>query len=265
VDNAVSAMFANLASTMAIEFKRMQITNDLEIYRGANNQEMLRVKAASKPLCGSTNCAGTTALLAFQNTSSTAKKYIFNNGTQLDPWRFSARLVAGYRAQKTCEQRWINGDASACVAELHYYELTDSTPIAPVCGISGLNLLTFKASKADASGNKLSPEQRLTDAAKLQKRYLWTDQDQNLPVNDNEFMKFEVSADGLYIKHDPGDGGYPTPGTPGSCPTSRLKFGYASPSLTGTCCSLNGGTNMWYQPYNIAADGSGYWQCVNKP
>jgi hypothetical protein len=259
-DNALAAMFANLAATMAIEFKRMQFTQDLEIYRGAYNQEMLRIKSSSLGLCGASACKGTKAILAFQNPQS--KPFIFANGAQLDPWAFSSRLVPGYRGQKNCEDRARNGDSSACVAEPHYFELSATTPLSPVCGIGGLNLLSFKTSKADANGNKLNPEQRLNDASKLQRLFLWTDTDQTLPVNMNDFMQFSVSSDGLYTNFDPGEGSYPPPGTSGSCGTSLLKFSYTS--ITGTCCSYNGGTNMSYQPYIIQPDGSGYWKCQNN-
>ena len=260
-DNAISAAFANLATAMAIELKRMQITHDLEIYRGTYNQEMLRVKNMSKPLCGASQCKGTNAILAFQNAASN-KPFILPNGAQLDPWSFSSRLVAGFRAQQNCEKRVFQGNPDACVTEWHYLENTAETPINPVCGIGGLKLLTFKASKADLYGNKLSPEQRLTDASKLQKMFLWTDQDQNLPVSNNDFMQFSVSADGVSINFDPGEGSYPPSGTTGSCGTSLLKFSYTN--ITGTCCSHNGGTNMSYKPYAVAADGSGYWRCMNN-
>lgn len=259
-DNAINAMFASLAATMAIELKRMQFTKDLEIYRGAYNQEMLRVSNSAKALCGSSGCKGTNAILAFQ--SAQAKPFIFPNGAQLDPWSFASRLVAGWRAQSNCEARVRNGDPNSCAAEWHYFEQVDSTPISPVCGFTGLNLLKFKVSKADSYGNKLVPEQPLKDAGKLQKMFLWTDQDQNLPVSNNDFMQYSVSSDGLYLSLDPGEGSYPPSGTSASCGTALLTFSYTN--ITNSCCSYNGGTNMWYQPYAVAADGSGYWRCVKR-
>jgi N-acetylmuramoyl-L-alanine amidase len=263
-DNAVSAMFANLATTMAIEFKRMNFTRDLEVYQGGQYQQMLRVTAASRALCGPDQCRATDALLAFQNPAWYQKKFVFSNGTELDPWTFSARLVAGWNAQKVCEDRFRQGNVNACVTEPHYLDKVSVQPVAPACGIGNLSLVTFKASKADMNGNKLSPEQPLSDISKIQRRYLWTDQDQNLPVNDNEFMRFSTSADGIYVTTDPGEGGYPDPGSSGSCPTALLKFSYTN-AIQGTCCSYNQGANMWYQPLSVVADGSGYYKCVNKP
>lgn len=259
-DNAISHMFANLATAMSIELKRMQFTRDLEIYRGAYNQEMLRVTNSSKSLCGASGCKATNAILAFQ--SATNKPYILPNGTQLDPWSFASRLVAGWRAQQACEQRARNGDPNACVAEPHYLELVGTQSLSPVCGVGDLSLARFKVSKADLNGRKLSPEQRLSNIGNMQKMYLWTDQDQNLPVSGNPFMQFSVSADGLYQTIDPGEGSYPPSGTSANCPTSLLKFSYTG--ITNSCCTYNGGRRMWYQPYAVAHDGSGYWRCVNR-
>lgn len=262
----ISAMFASLATAMARELNRMQFTNDLEIYRGAYNQEMLRVTALSKQSLCKDGCRNVEAILAFQNPLN--PPYIFNNGTQLDPWSFASRLVTGWRAQKTCQDRFWAGDPSACVTEWHYLEQTGSQPLGSICGISGRTLFQFKASKANLYGQKLNPEQPLYNLASIQKMFLWTDQDQNLPVNNNPFMQFQVLSDGVTVQFDPGEGDYPSPPGTVGCGSKLLQFSYTN--IAGTCCEVlqtnnNNNTTLLrgtYHAYSVKPDGSGYYKCM---
>lgn len=258
--DGTNAMFAALATAMGTELHRFELTSDFEIYRGYNNQEMLRVKSSSRTLC-TNNCRNIDALLEWQD-SRNDQRFQFKDGTKLNSWTFAARLVAGYRAQKNCEDRAIHGDPSACVAEPHYLEKTSSNPTT--CGgvDYGLRMVQFKVSKANSRGQKLSPEQALRNPDVLQRKFLWTDPDQTLPANGNPYLQFRILADRVSCELDPSDGTSEDPTPPGSCGASKLRFSPAI-DVTGTCCSVPGVNGRAYKKAMLAGQTrhTGWFEC----
>lgn len=258
--DGTNAMLAGLASAIGTELHRFEITTDFEIYRGYNNQEMLRIKSTSRGLC-TNNCRNIDNLLLWQD-SRNDQKFQFKDGTKLNSWTYASRLTAGYRAQKNCEDRARNGDASACVAEPHYLEKISSAPTT--CGgvDYGLLMMQFKVSKANSAGQKLSPEQALLNPDVLQRKLLWTDPDQTLPANGNPYLQFKILADRVSCEMDPSDGTSEDPTPPGSCGASKLKFSPAV-DITGGCCSVPGVNGNVYRKTLLAGQTqhTGWYQC----
>jgi hypothetical protein len=254
--DGINAMMASLATVIGNELHRFEIANDFEIYRGYNNNEMLRIKSSARSLC-SNNCRNIDAILLWQD-SRNDQKFVFKDGTKLNSWVFASRLVAGWRAQKNCQDRAYNGDLSACVAEPHYLEKVSEAP-ALCNGVDyGLLLTKFKVSKATTAGVKVSPETALTNPDKLQRKFLWTDPDQTLPATGNPYLQFQILSNRVELEMDPGEGTGEAPIPPGTCPTALMK--YSPTSIAGSCCSYNGGTNMAYKAQTAA----GWYKCEAK-
>ena len=265
--DGTNAMMASLATAIATEIHRMEITTDFEIYRGTYNQEMLRITYNTRnTICtaANNNCRNVDALLAFQDPRND-QVMVFKDGTRLNSWTFASRLVAGWRAQKNCLDRARNGDPNACTAEYHYMEKTSSNPT--LCGgvDYGLRMVQFKVSKANSAGQKLSPETPLYNPDVLQRKFLWTDPDQTLPANGNPYLQFKLINDKVGCEMDPGDGTSEEPPPPAACGTTALKYYPApNPDITGTCCTVNGSNNTVYRKYNLPSMPyvwTGYYRC----
>ena len=95
-----NAAIAALAVAMAQELHRWQVTSDLYIYRGYNNQEMLGLTSAGLAACGG-SCPMTSNILAMQD-SRMDQKVVFN-GVKLSSWSFASRVVTGFRNQQSCQ------------------------------------------------------------------------------------------------------------------------------------------------------------------
>lgn len=253
--DGTNAMLASLATAIATELHRVEINQDFEIYRGMYNQEMLRIKQSSRGLC-TNNCRNIDALLVLQDPRND-QLYVFKDGTKLNSWTFASRLVAGYRAQQNCVS---NGN---CATEWHYLEKTSSTPTT--CGgvDYGLNMVQFKVSKANAYGQKLSPEQALLNPENLQRKLLWTDPDQSLPATGNPYLQFRIFDNRVGCEMDPGGGTSEEPIPPATCGTSSLKF---SPvvDVTGTCCTVSSipGATVYRKTVMAGQSGfTGWFKC----
>lgn len=258
--DGTNAMLAALAGAIATELHRFEIPTDFEIYRGTYNQEMLRVKQSSRGLC-TNNCRNIDALLMFQDPRND-QVFAFKDGTKLNSWTFASRLVAGLRAQKNCEDRARNGDRTACVSELHYMEKLSSVPTTCNGTDYGLRMMKFKVSKANSSGQKLNPEQALSNIDPLSKRLLWTDPDQTLPANGNPFLQFRILSNRVEIELDPNEGTTEDPIPPASCGTSSMKFFPSpNPDITGQCCTFL--PQGKYRKYNTPGTSSwaGWYKC----
>lgn len=258
--DGTNAMLAALAGAIATELHRFEIVNDFEIYRGTYNQEMLRISQLSRSFC-TNNCRNIDALLAFQDARND-QIFTFKDGTKLSSWNFASRLVTGYRAQKACLDRFWNGDPSACVTEWHYLEKVSSVPTTCNGTDYGLRMMKFKVSKANMYGQKLSPEQPLTNPDPISRKLLWADGDQNLPVNGNPFLQFRVLNNKVEIELDPSEGTSEDPIPAASCGTASLKY-YPSPNpdITGKCCTAV--PRGLYRKYNLPGTSSwgGWYKC----
>jgi len=255
-----NAMLASLATAIATELHRFELASDFEIYRGHNYQEMLRIKQTSRSLC-TNNCRNIDGLLAFQD-SRNDQLYEFKDGTKLNSWTFASRLVAGWRAQKVCEDRAVS-DPRTCVAEWHYLEKVSSAPTLCNGTDYGLKITKFKVSRANNLGSKLSPEQALANPDILQRKLLWTDPDQTLPATGNPYLQFRILDNRVELELDPGEGTGEDPIPPGSCGATSL---YWSPDydLTDRCCSTKKAPNGGYQRYAMPNSPPGWYKCTAK-
>jgi hypothetical protein len=237
-------MLASLATAMANELHRWDIVNDFEIYRGANYQEMLRLSTKGKAICGS-NCFNIEALLSLQD-SKNDQKIRFTDGTKLNSWTFASRLTAGWKEQKTCQDRAANGNINACSSEFHYLTLQTSGPSS--CGPQAA-LNTYKAEKgqsnglANLGGNLSYPDQ-------LRKKLVWADKDS--PIKDsagkpiNPYLQFAVISGGQAIEVDPDwcmNGGCPPVQEPGAC-ANQFCSKTSMVNLSGQCCSCQQPTGV---------------------
>jgi len=206
--DGTNAMIALLANAMAQELGRWELLTDLEVFRGFNNQAMLRVKAGA--IC-TNNCVTVRTLLQFQD-SRLDQKFVFADGTKLNSWTFASRLAAGYDAQKACTQN------NQCPFEKH--KLTLQSTAAGPCDL----LSTYGAQRAGGGA--------LMNPARLKNALNWTN-----PSGVNPFIGFTstktTAAIGNSRETNPGDAS-----TVFSCvqvsPTS------ATPALDGRSCSCPG-------------------------
>lgn len=251
--DGTNAMLASLATAIANDLGRWEITKDFEIFRGTYYQEQLRIRQSSRGLCRN-GCKNTDALLALQDARKD-QLFIFKDGSKLNSWTFAARLVAGYRSQQTCEARARNGDPNSCTTEAHYLEPVSSTP-ATCGGVDyGLSMNVYKTSKATSAGLKVDPEQRLAYPQQLKKKLLWAE---NGSTGTNPYLQFAALADGIHIEVDPAKGTTEEPIAPATCGSTQLKLSLTQ-DITNTCCSYNGSTNTVYKPY--PALGNGWYKC----
>ena len=259
-----NAMFAALAAAMGTELHRFELTNDFELYRGMYNQEMLRITQQSRSLC-TNNCRNIDAILSLQDPRND-QIFVFKDGTKLNSWTFAARLVAGYRAQKSCMDRARNGDRNGCSTEWHYLEKVSVRP-ATCGGVDyGLDMYKFKVTKANMYGQELSPEQPLFNPDTLQRKLLWTDPDQNLPATGNPYLQFRVLPGGVELELDPSRGISEDLQAPGTCGTTSLTY---SPheDANDRCCSVSGSRNTVYKRYVLPGSTNfvGWHKCQPRP
>ena len=261
--DGTNAMLATLAAAMGTELHRFELVSDFEVYRGYNYQEMLRIKQSARSLC-TNNCRTIDAILSLQD-SRTDQLFVFKDGTKLNSWTFASRLVTGWRNQKVCLDRAAT-DPRACVTEYHYLEKTNSVPTT--CGgvDYGLNMNTYKVSKANQYGQKVSPETALTNPDILQRKLLWTDPDQTLPATGNPYLQFRILDSKVELELDPTRGGTgDAPTAPGTCGTTSLSYN-VDPAVVvnGTCCSVNGSMNTVYKPYLMPGTTvwAGWYKCL---
>jgi hypothetical protein len=203
-----NAMVALLANAMAAELGRWELLTDFEVFRGFNNQAMLRVKAGTT--CAN-SCATVNALLGFQD-SRLDQKFVFADGTKLSSWSYAARLTAGYDAQKACSQN------KQCPYEQH--KLTFQSTATGTCDLAS----TYGAQKP-AGGN-------LTNTSQLSNALKWTN-----AAGTNPFINFSSTSTSVTI----GNSRETNPGTAStvfSC--TQVSPTSASPSLVGRSCSCPG-------------------------
>jgi hypothetical protein len=135
-----NAAIAALAVAISQELHRWQITSDFEIYRGHNNQAMLRLTAAGRNACGG-SCPLTENILAFQD-SRMDQKVVFGTN-KLSSWSFASRLVTGYEKQVTCQK------GGWCAFEKnHMFGYNPATTKPGACD----TLFTFRVSKPGSMG-----------------------------------------------------------------------------------------------------------------
>jgi hypothetical protein len=96
-----NAAIAALATAVAQELHRWQITTDFYMYNGYQSQQMLGLTSAGLAACGG-SCPMTANILAMQD-SRMDQKVVFD-GTKLSSWSFASRLVTGFNNQKSCQQ-----------------------------------------------------------------------------------------------------------------------------------------------------------------
>ena len=203
-----NAAVALLTNAIAKELGRWELLTDFEVFRGFNNQAMLRVKAGA-PCTNS--CVTINTLLQFQD-SRLDQQFVFPNGQKLSSWAFAARLTAGYDAQKACTQN------KQCPYEKH--KLTFQSTATGPCDL----LSTYGAQKA-TGGN-------LTTPAQLKNALKFTD-----AAGANPYIAFTSTATTVTIGNsretDPG-----TASTVFGC--VQVSPTNASPSLVGRSCSCPG-------------------------
>jgi hypothetical protein len=237
-------MLATLAVAIAKDMNRWNLVGDFEKYRGYNNQEMIRIKSASRTLlCGASTCANVDAILALQD-SRNDQKIVFSDGTKLSSWTFAARLVAGWDRQKTCEDRKKNGDPNSCSSELHYLTYTDTYP--GTCDGGQIMMTKFAATKGNSNGTNAGGA--LQYPAQLQNKLIWAE---NGNLNTNPYLQFNVLPGGLDIEIDPGQCMTGDPGCveqgSGTCANAwQACQRFSVPNIVGQCCTCplpnNGGT-----------------------
>ena len=218
--DGTNAMIAGLATVIGRELHRWDITRDFEIYRGYQNQEMLRLTATGKAQCAAQKCTLTDALLAFQD-SRLDQQYTFPGNIKLSSWSYAARLTTGWKNQKTCDDRPANNhNANTCPAETHYLTQLSSVP--------GGCAQIVKFSHAKTNGG--AP---LQYADQLINKLLWAG------GKENPYLLF--AATGTTVEIDPTYGiGDVVPTNAAGCLLVCNNTIIEGASVTGACCSCNG-------------------------
>ncbi len=101
-----NAMIAAVAVAIANDLGRWKVGTDFMKVTGSYNQPNLALTSAGLAQCAArgNSCQNVKALLFFQDARY--DNYIrFPNGVKLSAWTYAARLVGGFDAQKTCEDR----------------------------------------------------------------------------------------------------------------------------------------------------------------
>jgi hypothetical protein len=227
-----NAMIAALAVAIGQELGRWKVGTDFKIITGAYNQQHIALSPAGLARCtamGNT-CPNIKALLFFQDARY--DNYIrFPGNIRLSAWSYAARLVGGYRAQLTCEQRATNNPSSpdACPAEEHLLTLAGTSP-----GACDMNF-TFDA--RTPSGGLLNHPHLLKN------KLLWAN-DGGSTTNPNPYIAFQSTASTVTI--DPTwDLNSPGSASGGSCVNSCQK--YSPSNIAGNCCNCNGSSGTFYQ------------------
>jgi hypothetical protein len=227
-----NAMIAALAASVGRELHRWQASTDLQVVTGAQNQQVVQLTATGKAQCTQDGgqCKNTVALLSFQDPA-TDLTVRFPGGIKLSAWSYAARLVAGVRAQKTCDDRGGTG-INNCYAEAH--KLTQLSQAAGGCS------MIFQYSATTPTGGALKQPKLIAN------KLVWAGYDVANPSQSNPFLLFNSTANTVEI--DPQGGpneGDPTGtascmalGVPAPGQAACLKY---SPdvNLLGTCCQCD--------------------------
>jgi hypothetical protein len=221
-----NAMIAAVAVAIANDLGRWNVTTDFKEITGRYNQQHLALSSVGEARCSTrgNNCENVKALLFFQD--ALYDNYVrFPNNVRLSSWSYAARLVAGFRAQRTCEARAKSspGASDACPAEDHLLTLLSTSP-----GGCDMNF-TYSAKKPDGSP--------LANPAQLKNKLVWTN-DGGSMTNLNPYIQFQSTASTVTV--DPTwDLNQPGSASGGSCIVSCQKYDKNN-VLTGQCCTCNG-------------------------
>jgi hypothetical protein len=225
-----NAMIAAVAVAIANELGRWNVSRDFQLGKGSYNQDVMQLSYTGNQRCAARNnpCTNVKALLAVQDAKYDLK-IKFPDGTALSSWSYASRLVSGWRAQKTCEDRALSNPGSsnpnACAAEEHLLTPAAENFITP--GVCDVNY-TFDA-RTPAGALLKYP-------AHLKNKLLWAN-DGGSVTNPNPYIAFQSTASTVTI--DPTWDLNP-PGTQsgGSCTICKTQK-YSSTDLTGQCCKTS--------------------------
>jgi hypothetical protein len=152
-----NAAIASLATNIAQELGRWQITTDFYTYYGYQNQRMLGLTAAGLAACGG-SCPFTSNMLAMQDARM--DQQIILDNTRLSSWSFASRLTTGFDNQVSCQ---LNNQ---CPFVAHALGSNPTASPGP-CG----TFFTFPVSKpASQGGGTLT----VSEATGLQNALIWT-------------------------------------------------------------------------------------------
>jgi hypothetical protein len=231
-----NAMMAALAVAAANELGRWNVTTDFHKVTNSNWQTVLGLSPAGLARCSSRghSCPNIKALLFFQDTRY--DNYIrFSSSVKLSAHSYVARLIAGFDAQKICEDRAkINPpkpgqvpSSDTCYAEEHLL-----TPAGTAPGGCDMN---FTYNATTPSGGLLVYPQLLKN------KLIWANDGGSAQVL-NPYVQFTSTARSVTV--DP-TSNFNQPGSAsgGSCLTACQKF--STSNISGNCCSCNGASGVF--------------------
>jgi hypothetical protein len=227
-----NAMIAALAVAIASELGRWNVTTDFQKATNANWQTVLALSPTGQARCSSRghSCQNIKALLFFQDTRY--DNYIrFPGNVKLSAHSYVSRLIAGFDAQKICEDRAkINPpkpgqvpSSDTCYAEEHLLTLTGTAP-----GGCDMN---FTYNATTPSGGLLTYPQLLKN------KLIWANDGGSAQVL-NPYVQFTSTARSVTVDPTWGldeDG----QASGGSCLALCQKYD-KNKVWTGECCSCNG-------------------------
>jgi hypothetical protein len=205
-----NAAIAALAVGMSQELHRWQITTDMYVKTGYNNQQVLALTQAGLNACGG-SCPITSEILAMQD-SRMDQKVVFN-GVKMSSWSFASRLVTGFSNQVACQ----NGGRCPFVA--HMFSYNPATTTAGSCD----TLFTFPVGKPGSQGGGPLTAAQVTQ---LSNALVWTTG--NGP---NPYIAFQSTASTVTI--DPTGNLNPPGQTTGSEICQKLSLS----NINGTACT----------------------------
>ena len=276
--DGTNAMLASLASVMAVEFGRWQITQDLVVGVGTNNQQILKIKDKSKCLDGG-KCARTQWILDWQN-SQYDQQYVFKGGQKLNSWTFASRLVAGFGNQLTCDNRGF-GDANGCrIGEKigntwygvsHFLNKTSAVPTTCDGVDQGLELWTYSAVRGKSDGTIGNPGGTPAPlpaggANELRKKLIWATNGATSPnmTSPNPYLVFS-SPDNMTVVIDPGGDNGEQPPPPAQVCDDKCQGTAPVPAPDGVnlpfgCCTCNGVGGLFKPATGRVPPGT--WKCM---
>jgi len=227
-----NAMIAAVAVAVADELGRWKVGTDFTLKRGTYNQEHMVLTQAGLNECaknGKPGCPITSALLFFQDANYD-NKWKFANGIQLSSWSFASRLAAGWRAQKTCEDRAVLNpkDSNACAAEEHKLSFLGN--------VQGVCALDYNFQARSPTGKALARPDLLKN------KLLWAGHPQN-PYIAFKSTPDTVTVDPYWESTDDGSSG-------ASCVNACSKTSLTN--LTGKCCKCSGVQRKFVKTPNAA-------------
>ena len=160
-----NAAIAALATAIAQELHRWNITSDFYAYTGYAGQMMLGLTQAGLNACGG-SCPMTQNILALQDSRMDLK--VVFDGTKLSSWTFASRLYSGYQKQQTCQQGgwcpFVTGHVFGWTPSGAY---TNFTTAAGACD----TVFTFGVTKNAAGNHALLNS---TEMSQLNNALVWT-------------------------------------------------------------------------------------------